>query len=128
MGHMTTTIGFIGLGTMGAPMVRNLLKCGHTVIVWARRREAMTPVLAAGATAGESAAHVAATSDVVFTMVTDARAVEEVILAAGGVARGIRACPGVVRANDVARRLLRVRQRRPQAPDRHGNAGGFCTL
>jgi len=91
MGHMTTTIGFIGLGTMGAPMVRNLLKCGHTVIVWARRREAMTPVLAAGATAGESAAHVAATSDVVFTMVTDARAVEEVILAAGGVARGIRA-------------------------------------
>ncbi len=91
MGHMTTTIGFIGLGTMGAPMVRNLLKCGHTVTVWARRREAMTPLLEAGAAAGESAAHAAATSEVVFTMVTDTRAVEEVILGAGGVAGGIRA-------------------------------------
>ena len=52
---MATTIGFIGLGTMGAPMVRNLLKGGHTVTVWARRREAMTPLLEAGALAGESA-------------------------------------------------------------------------
>ena len=63
---MATTIGFIGLGTMGAPMVRNLLKRGHAVTVWARRREAMTPLLEAGATAGESAAHAAATSDVIF--------------------------------------------------------------
>src|ERR1044072_2664605 len=91
MSHMTKTIGFIGLGTMGAPMVRNLLKHGHTVTVWARRRDAMTPVLAAGAAAGESASHVAATSDVVFTNVTDTRAVEEVILGAGGVASSIRA-------------------------------------
>ena len=40
----------------------------------------MTPLLAAGAVAGESAAHAAATSDVVFTMVTDTRAVEDVVL------------------------------------------------
>jgi 3-hydroxyisobutyrate dehydrogenase-like beta-hydroxyacid dehydrogenase len=88
---MAKTIGFIGLGTMGTPMVRNLLKHGHAVTVWARRRDAMTPLLAAGATAGESASHVAATSDVVFTMVTDTRAVEEVILGDSGVASGARA-------------------------------------
>ena len=88
---MAKTIGFIGLGIMGAPMVRNLLKHGHAVTVWARRRDATTPLLAAGASAGESASHVAATSDVVFTMVTDTRAVEEVILGADGVASGARA-------------------------------------
>ena len=84
------TIGFIGLGTMGAPMVRNLLKRGHAVTVWARRREAMTPLLAAGAAAGESPEHAAATSDVIFTMVTDTRAVKEVVLGDRGVARGAR--------------------------------------
>jgi 2-hydroxy-3-oxopropionate reductase len=88
---MATTIGFIGLGTMGAPMVRNLLKRGHAVTVWARRREAMTPLLAAGAAASDSAAHAAATNDFIFTMVTDTRAVEEVILGAGGVASSARA-------------------------------------
>lgn len=87
---MTKTIGFIGLGTMGAPMVRNLLKHGHPVTVWARRRDAMSPLLAAGATAAESAAEAAAMSDVVFTMVTDTRAVEDVILGEQGAARGAR--------------------------------------
>ena len=85
---MAKTVGFIGLGTMGGPMVRNLLKHGHAVTVWARRRDAMTPLLAAGAAAGESASHVAATSDVVITMVTDTRAVEDVILGDGGIASG----------------------------------------
>jgi 2-hydroxy-3-oxopropionate reductase len=83
-------IGFIGLGTMGAPMVRNLLKRGHTVCVWARRPDAMPPLLAAGAHAGESATHVASRSDIVITMVTDTKAVEEVILGNDGIAAGAR--------------------------------------
>jgi 2-hydroxy-3-oxopropionate reductase len=87
---MTTPIGFIGLGTMGAPMVRNLLKRGHRVTVWARRPEAMAPLLADGAAAAESAAHAAAASAVVFTMVTDTRAVEDVTLGPGGIASGAR--------------------------------------
>jgi len=85
---MAKTIGFIGLGTMGTPMVRNLLKHGHAVTVWARRREAMTPLLEAGATAADSAAHLASRCDIVFTNVIDTRAVEEVILGPGGVASG----------------------------------------
>ena len=87
---MATRIGFIGLGTMGTPMVQNLLRGGYAVTVWARRREAMAPLLSAGAAAGESATHVAAASDIVITMVTDTRAVEAVIFGEQGVARGAR--------------------------------------
>jgi len=91
---MPTTIGFIGLGTMGTSMARTLLNCGHAVTVWARRPEAMSPLLAAGAAAGESAAHVAADCQIIMTMVTDTRAVEEVVLGAQGIARGAR--PGTL--------------------------------
>jgi 2-hydroxy-3-oxopropionate reductase len=87
---MPVRIGFIGLGTMGAPMARNLLKGGHHVTVWARRAEAMAPLVAAGAAAGGSAAHVASASDVVMTMVTDTRAVEDVVLGERGIIRGAR--------------------------------------
>lgn len=91
---MSVTIGFIGLGTMGAPIVRRLLQSGHAVTVWARRAEAMAALLSDGAAAGESPAHVAAASDIVMTMVTDTRAVEEVILGERGIAAGAR--PGSV--------------------------------
>ena len=46
LGGMTMQIGFIGLGTMGAPMVRRLLGAGYPVTVWARRREAIEPLTA----------------------------------------------------------------------------------
>ena len=91
---MSTTIGFIGLGTMGTPMVRNLLKRGYAVTVWARRREAIASLTAAGASAGTSPATVAATSDIVMTMVTDTAAVEEVVLGEQGIAQAAR--PGSV--------------------------------
>jgi len=89
-------IGFIGLGAMGAPMARNLLKRGHAVTVWARRIDAMAPLVAAGARGGESPADVAACSDITITMVTDTRAVEEVILGERGVVRGARSGATVI--------------------------------
>jgi 2-hydroxy-3-oxopropionate reductase len=79
---------------MGTPMVRKLLNSGHTVSVWARRREAIAPLASAGARAGESPADVAAASDIVMTMVTDTAAVEEVVLGEHGIARAAR--PGSV--------------------------------
>jgi 2-hydroxy-3-oxopropionate reductase len=88
---MSTRVGFVGLGTMGAPLARNLLKRGYATTVWARRREVMAPLVAAGAAAGESAAHVATASDIVITMVTDTRAVADVILGERGIAIGARA-------------------------------------
>ncbi len=87
---MADRIGFIGLGTMGAPMARNLLKGGHSLAVWARRPDAMTALVDAGATACESAANLAAKSDIVITMLTDTRAVEDVVLGDRGIASGAR--------------------------------------
>jgi 2-hydroxy-3-oxopropionate reductase len=87
---MAFTLGFIGLGTMGTPMVRNLLKRGYAVTVWARRAEAIAPVAADGAAVGQSPADVATKSDIVMTMVTDTKAVEEVVLGEHGIASGAR--------------------------------------
>ena len=113
---MAFTLGFIGLGTMGTPMVRNLLKGGYTVTVWARRREAIEPLAAAGAIAGDSPADVAATSDIIMTMVTDTKAVEEVVLGEHGIASGARPGSLVVDhstiAPDGARRIAEALEAR----------------
>jgi 2-hydroxy-3-oxopropionate reductase len=88
---MAVAIGFIGLGTMGAPMVRRLLTNGHAVTVWARRRDAIAALTSAGARAGDSPADVASQADIVMTMVTDTKAVEDVVLGDRGIAHGARA-------------------------------------
>ena len=67
-------VGVIGLGAMGTPIARNLLKGGHTVTVFARRAEAMAPLIALGAGGASSPAEVASVSDVTITMVIDTRA------------------------------------------------------
>ncbi len=72
-------------------MAQNLLRHGYVVTVWARRSEAVASLVGAGAAPGESAADVAARSDMTITMVTDTRAVEEVVLGSGGIARAARA-------------------------------------
>ena len=112
---MAMSIGFIGLGTMGTPMVRRLLNGGYPVTVWARRPEAIAPLVADGARAGDSPALVAAHSDIVMTMVTDTTAVDEVVLGERGIARGARPGSIVVDhstiAPDGARRIASALQR-----------------
>ena len=88
---MATRIGFIGLGTMGAPMVRRLLSGGYAVTVWARRLEAIAPLAAAGAHAATTPADVASNADIIMTMVTDTKAVEEVVLGERGIVWGVSA-------------------------------------
>ncbi len=85
-----SNVGVIGLGAMGTPMARNLLKAGHTVTVYARRPERMAPLVDAGARAASSAAEVASLSDVTITMVIDTAAVEAVTLGPRGIAEGAR--------------------------------------
>jgi 2-hydroxy-3-oxopropionate reductase len=87
-------VGFVGLGLMGRPMALNLIKAGHRVHVWSRRRESMQPLLDAGAGDCASAAEVAARAEVVISMVADAPDVEQVALGEHGVAAGAR--PGLV--------------------------------
>ncbi len=87
-------VGFVGLGIMGRPMALNLLKAGHAVVVWARRKESMAPLLEAGAQGADSPAGVAAVADVVFSMVADAPDVHEVMLGSQGVVQSKR--PGLI--------------------------------
>jgi 2-hydroxy-3-oxopropionate reductase len=87
-------LGFIGLGVMGRPMALNLMKHRHEMSVYARRPEAAAALTASGATRRASPAEVAAEAEVIFTMVTDSRDVEEVVLGRHGVIHGAR--PGSV--------------------------------
>ena len=84
-------VGFIGLGLMGRPIALNLIKAGHRVHVWSRRRESMQPLLDAGAGDCASAAEVARRASITISMVADAPDVEQVTLGPDGVADGARA-------------------------------------
>ena len=86
-----TRIGFLGLGTMGAPMAMNLLKTGFPLVVWNRTTVKMQPLITLGAKAAKSPAHVAAEVDVVITMLSRPQDVEDVALGPSGVCEGIKA-------------------------------------
>lgn len=79
-------IGFIGLGTMGSGMVRNLLLAGHRVRVHNRDMTKAEPLVEAGAGAASSIADVMAGAEVVMYCLADDAAIEAVVLAPGGVA------------------------------------------
>lgn len=81
-------IGFIGLGIMGGPMCRNLLKAGHKVVVYNRTAEPINGMVESGAERGMSSRDVAERSKIVITMLPDGPQVEEVILGVGGVLEG----------------------------------------
>jgi 3-hydroxyisobutyrate dehydrogenase len=91
---MDKSIGFIGLGIMGKPMARNLLKAGFPLTVYSRRRSSIEELIADGAAGAQSPREVAALSDIIITIVTDTPDVQEVILGENGVRSGIR--PGAV--------------------------------
>jgi 2-hydroxy-3-oxopropionate reductase len=86
--YMPDTIGFIGLGIMGKPMARNLLKAGFAVIVHNRHQEVTDELVAAGASAGNRPLEMATSCDVLITMLPDAPQVEEVLLGSEGVIKG----------------------------------------
>jgi 2-hydroxy-3-oxopropionate reductase len=84
-------IGFIGLGIMGQPMARNLLKAGFPLTVHNRRQAVTDEFVAAGAEAALLPREVAAASDVVITMLPDTAVVEEVLTGPDGILEGARA-------------------------------------
>src|ERR1700684_2877392 len=81
---MKDTIGFIGLGGMGLGMATNLSKAGFGLRVYNRTAEKARPLLEEGAMLARSPAEAVAPGGIVFTMVSDDRAVEEVTLGPGG--------------------------------------------
>jgi 2-hydroxy-3-oxopropionate reductase len=75
----TVEIGFCGPGLMGAPMIRHLLKAGHTVHVWNRSRDKAEALAGEGAHVAETPGALAACAATVFLCVSDAAAVEQVV-------------------------------------------------
>jgi len=85
-----SNIGFIGLGIMGNAMSKNLMKAGHSLVVYDIVPELLNNVVAAGAARGESCRDVAASSEIVITMLPDGPEVEQAVLGPGGVLEGGR--------------------------------------
>jgi len=86
--------GFIGLGTMGAPMARNILAKGHSLVVFDVVAASVESVVAAGARAARSPREVAEGADFVITMLPDSPDVLRVAAGPDGVLAGLR--PGSV--------------------------------
>ena len=85
------TIGFIGLGIMGKPMAKNLIKAGYDLVVYNRPADATAALAECGAKVASSPAEVAAQVDMVITMLPNSPHVKEVALGKNGIAEGARA-------------------------------------
>jgi len=82
-------VGFVGLGVMGRPMARNLVRAGHRVVVWNRSAEPAAELAAAGATVARTPAELAEAAPVVLTMLPDLPQVEAVLFREDGLLRGM---------------------------------------
>lgn len=79
-------IGFIGLGIMGRPMSKNLLKKGYALVVFDLNKEAVADLVAQGAESADSIGAVSQSVDTIITMLPNSPQVEEVALGQGGIA------------------------------------------
>ena len=85
---MAEKIGFVGLGIMGRPMARNLLKAGYDLTVYDIVAEAVEEVASDGATPASSSSEVAAATDKIITMLPDSADSDKAILGPNGVLEG----------------------------------------
>ena len=99
---MAEKIGFIGLGIMGKPMARNLLKAGYELTVYDIVGDAVEEVVGDGATGASSCAEVAAATDKIITMLPDSADSERAILGAGGVLEGAKTGSLVIDMSSIA--------------------------
>jgi 2-hydroxy-3-oxopropionate reductase len=91
---MKKKIGFIGLGIMGKPMAKNLLKAGYSIVAYDLNKDAVEDVVKAGALGASSSKETAEKAEVIITMLPDSPDVKEVILGKDGVLEGIK--PGSI--------------------------------
>ena len=96
-------VGFVGLGIMGRPMCKNLLKAGYEVTAFDPfAKAALDDVVSCGAARGESNADVASKSDVVITMVPNSPHVRAAIFDKGGIAEGAKPGLDVIDMSSIA--------------------------
>ena len=91
---MKKKLGFIGLGIMGKPMAKNLLKAGFNLVVFSRSNGPVEELVKEKALSANSPGEVAEHSEVIITMLPDSPEVEEIILGKDGVIRGTK--PGSI--------------------------------
>ncbi len=99
---MPSKIGFIGLGIMGLPMSRNLIKTGYTLNVFNRSKKSMGELVSLGANACSSPKEVASMSDIIITMLPDSPEVQEVVLGKDGVIEGMHAGSTLIDMSTIA--------------------------
>ncbi|NLW06614.1 MAG: 2-hydroxy-3-oxopropionate reductase [Clostridia bacterium] len=99
---MSKKIGFIGLGIMGKPMAKNLLKAGYELVVYDLRKEPVAELAAAGASGADSVAAVAASSEVIITMLPNSPEVKEVLLGPEGIITAAKAGTIVIDMSSIA--------------------------
>src|SRR5262245_38860788 len=88
---MAQVVGFIGLGIMGRPMARNLLRAGYPLVVHSRSQGPVQDLVSAGAKAARSPREVAGQVDILITMLPNSPDVELVVLGKDGVIEGAKA-------------------------------------
>ncbi len=86
---MKEKIGFVGLGLMGAPMAARLVKSGYQLFVYNRTRKKAELLLSQGALWCESPGAAASKADIIFSMVSDPKALEEIAAGPGGILSGL---------------------------------------
>ena len=99
---MSKTIGFIGLGIMGKPMARNLMKAGYPLVVYNRTASKADELVAAGAQQVGSPREVAQGAEVIITMVADSPEVEQIILGPQGVLESVKAGSVVIDMSSIS--------------------------
>lgn len=99
---MLRKIGFIGLGIMGKPMAKNLLKAGYPLIVYDIVKEAVDELITAGAEQGSSPKDIAQKVDLIITMLPNSPQVKDVVLGENGIIEGVKAGTIVVDMSSIA--------------------------
>jgi 2-hydroxy-3-oxopropionate reductase len=95
-------IGFIGLGIMGKPMARNLLKAGYQLIVYDINLDAIKEVVKDGAIEGKSPGDVASRCELIITMLPNSPDVKQVVLGEKGIIEGVKAGSVLIDMSSIA--------------------------
>ncbi|WP_313609056.1 NAD(P)-binding domain-containing protein, partial [Rhizobium sp.] len=112
------SVAFIGTGLMGGPMARRLLGAGFSVAVWNRSVEKAEALVADGAVLAASPAEAARGADIVITMLSDGKAVGEVLFEAG-VAEALEKGAVVIDSSSIAPPIAREHSSRLRAMGIH---------
>lgn len=95
-------VGFVGLGIMGKPMAKNVIKNGYEVICFDFNQDSVAEIVAAGGQASESGKDVAEKTEVVITMLPNSPNVEAALFSSNGIAEGLSSGKAVIDMSSIA--------------------------